>query len=171
MWIILQVSDKLGLGPSARTSSHQALAGQPHRSSVPLMCVHVTLLSTDVSFGWLSLRDFSAVQEVANHDCQRNWIDYELSFFWSFRCKRRHCPGFNRSIKRSFVRILELFNIFSPNTMILCGRIFLGARFSHVILPRILVRKDHVHGAHTFGLFIAMDHFSRILIWCQVWRI
>ena len=36
----------------------------------------------------------------------------ECSFLWGFWSGRRHCPWFNRSIKRSLVRILELVNIF-----------------------------------------------------------
>ena len=36
----------------------------------------------------------------------------QCSFLWGFWSGRRHCPWFNRSIKRSFVRILELVNIF-----------------------------------------------------------
>ena len=43
--------------------------------------------------------------------------------------------------------------------MLLCGRILLGARSPHVIFPRILVREDYVHEAHTFGEFLAMDPF------------
>ena len=38
---------------------------------------------------------------------------------------------YNRSIERSFVRILELVNVFSPNSTLLCGRIFLGSRNPH----------------------------------------
>ena len=37
---------------------------------------------------------------------------------------RQHCPGFNRNLKRSFVRILELVNIFRQ-----IPRCFAGASF------------------------------------------
>ena len=39
-------------------------------------------------------------------------INHEFSFFWRFWSGRRVCPGFNRRVKRSFVRILQLANIF-----------------------------------------------------------
>ena len=53
--------------------------------------------------------------------------------------------------KRSFSRIFELIDVFSPSPMPLCERIFLGARSPHVIFPRILAGKDYAHEAHTFG--------------------
>ena len=37
------------------------------------------------------------------------------------------CPGFNRRVKRSFIRMFEL---------LLCGRVFLGARFRLVSSPQ-----------------------------------
>ena len=39
----------------------------------------------------------------------------------------------------------------SPNPMLLCGRILLGAKSLHVIFPRISARKDYAHETHTFG--------------------
>ena len=43
--------------------------------------------------------------------------------------------------------------------MLLCGRIFLGARCPHVIFPRIWASKDFAHEVHTLGWFLAMDPF------------
>ena len=40
------------------------------------------------------------------------WIDYEFSLIRSFWSGCRHYPCFNRSMKRSFIRILELVNMF-----------------------------------------------------------
>ena len=78
--------------------------------------------------------------------------------FWSLRSGRCHNPfDFTVNIKRSFVRILELM----PNPMLLCGRIFLSARFPLVTSPQIWARKDCAHPRD--GPFL-----SRILVWCQV---
>ena len=35
--------------------------------------------------------------------------------------------------------------------MLLCGRIFLGAKSPHVIFNRILARKAHAHEIHIIG--------------------
>ena len=54
--------------------------------------------------------------------------------------------------------------------MLLCGRIFLGARFRLVSFPRILAHTDCVLEVHTFEQLLAMDPFlSRIFfMWCDV---
>ena len=53
--------------------------------------------------------------------------------------------------------------------MLLCGRIFLGARSPHVICLRLLARKDYAHEVHTFEISPRDGPFlSRIFIWCQV---
>ena len=77
--------------------------------------------------------------------------------------------------QRSFVRTLELVNKFSQSSMLLRGRIVLGARIPHVIFPRILARKDYAHEAHThtFGQSLAMDPFFPISLFGATcpWRI
>ena len=48
--------------------------------------------------------------------------------------------------------------------MLLCGRIFLGARSPHVIFPQIWERTGGARAVRTFESFLAMDPFSpRIL--------
>ena len=46
-------------------------------------------------------------------------------------------PATSRCEKRSFVRILELMNVFRPNLTLLCGHIVLGSRSPHVIFPEL----------------------------------
>ena len=59
-------------------------------------------------------------------------------------------PFFNGSIKRSFVRIVELANNFAKSHAAL--RAYRSwIKVSHVIFPRISARKDYGHEAHTFG--------------------
>ena len=48
---------------------------------------------------------------------------------------------------------------FSPNPMLLCGRIVLVARFLPAFYPQILELKDCVLEAHTFEKLLAMDPF------------
>ena len=43
--------------------------------------------------------------------------------------------------------------------MLLCGRIFLGARFRPVILPQMWERKDCAREVHSFERRLAMDPF------------
>ena len=52
--------------------------------------------------------------------------------------------------------------------MLLCERIFLGARSPHVIFPRIGAHKDYAHEVHTLGKFLAMDPFFPDFFECQV---
>ena len=89
---------------------------------------------------FLDLRKVSSSPELkpsfAQHVHWCSWIGHELSLFWRFWSGRQHCPGFNRSIKRSFVRILELVNSFSPSHSHSAGASFLGARFPLVTCPR-----------------------------------
>ena len=89
---------------------------------------------------------------------------------WTFRSGCRHYPCLNRNIKRSLVRILELVNICSPNPVLLCGRIFLGARSPFADLsPKFWSART------TLMKFTLLDNswvdgpfLSRIFVWCQV---
>ena len=64
--------------------------------------------SQSINFIWAQV-------PFAHHVHWYSWIDYEFSLLWSLRSGCRHYPCFNRSIKRSFVRILELVNIFAKS--------------------------------------------------------
>ena len=53
--------------------------------------------------------------------------------------------------------------------MLLCGRIFLVARFLLVFFPRILAHKDCALEVRTFAQLLAMDPFSILIFtWCHV---
>ena len=52
--------------------------------------------------------------------------------------------------------------------MLLCGRIFLGARSPHVIFPRILARNDHAHEVHTLVYFSRWTLSFPKFFWCHV---
>ena len=89
------------------------------------------------------------------HQC--SWIDDKFSLFWRFWCRHQHCIDFNR--RRLSFRILKNLKIFSPNPMLLYGRIVLGAESPHVVCPRILARNDYAREVHTLGWSLALDPF------------
>ena len=74
------------------------------------------------------------------------------------------CPGFNRRVKRSFIRMFEL---------LLCGRVFLGARFRLVSSPQTWERTDCAHEVHTLEQLFAKDPFFPDFFWgaTRPWRI
>ena len=102
----------------------------------------------------LSLNSF-----FAHHVHWCFWINYEFSLIWSFRSGCRHYPRFNRCIKRSFVRILELVNIFRQIPCYSAGASFLVQGLLMLSFPELWRAKTTPHEVHTFGLFLAMDPF------------
>ena len=96
--------------------------------------------SQSIQFNFSELKYF-----FAHHVHWRSWIDYKFSLFWKFWSGCQHYLGFNRRIKRSFVRILELVNMFRQIPCYSAGHIFLGARSPHAIFPRVLARKVCAH--------------------------
>ena len=97
-----------------------------------------------------------------------SWIDYEFALLWSCRSGCQHCLNFNRSTERSFVRILELVNKFSPNPRRFAGASFLVARSPHVIfLTNFGAPGLRSWSAH-FWIIPRKGPFpSRFLIWCS----
>ena len=51
-----------------------------------------------------------------------------------------HYPCFDKRIERSFIRIFRLVDTFSPSPMLLCGSIFLVAKFCLVFFPQMWLR-------------------------------
>ena len=46
---------------------------------------------------------------------------------------------------------LNIYNFFSPNSMLLCGRTLLVVRSPQVLFPQTSARKDFAHEVHLFG--------------------
>ena len=56
-----------------------------------------------------------------------------------------------------------------PSLMLLCGRIFLVARFLRVFFPRILAHTDGALEVRIFAKLPAVDPvFPQIFMWCHV---
>ena len=82
---------------------HSPVCSQYHSwGSGPFHCVHLF-------WGWL----------FSHRVHWRSWFDYEFALLWSCRSKCRPCLTFNRCTECSFVRILELVNIFDKSHAVL----------------------------------------------------
>ena len=97
-----------------------------------------------------------------------SWIDHEFSLFWSFWSGCQHYPRFNGSIKRSFVRILDLVIIFRQIPCYSAGASFL---VQGLLMWSLL---EFWRATTSLMRFTLWDYSSRktlssrIFIWCQV---
>ena len=102
--------------------------------------------------GFLDLRRVSSSRELktlyVQHVHRRSGIDHEFSVFWLLR---RGCWHSHASVGEQYVALSFVFESrhSSPNFMILCGRIFLGARFPLVNSPQTWARKVNALEVHT----------------------
>ena len=95
-------------------------------------------------------------------------IDYEFALLWSRWSGCRHYPPFNKRVKRSFVRILELVNILrqiprrSAGASFLVQRLRMWSVLEFERAKTTLMRRTH------WDIPLDGPFLSPILIWCQV---
>ena len=88
------------------------------------------------------------------------WVPAPLSFFVF--------PVFNRNTKRSFVRILELVNVFAKSHAALRAHLSWCKVSSCDLSPNLHAQGLRSGGAHFRIIPRDGPFLSRILIWCQV---